>query len=63
MIESAVMTEAIKPVAEKYFMTDEELADLDSEFKLIHDRYQNKAPLGVHKLHKKIVEAQTKRHK
>ncbi len=44
-------------------MTDQELTDLDNEFKLIHDRYQNKAPLGVHKLHKKIVEAQTKRHK
>lgn len=44
-------------------MSDQELADLDAEFKKIHDGYQDKAPTGVHKLHKKIVEAQSRRHK
>ncbi len=44
-------------------MTDQELSDLNEEFKKIHDRYQNNPPESVHKLHKKIVEAQTKRHK
>lgn len=44
-------------------MTDQELEDLDEEFKHIHDKYQNNAPTGVHKLHKKIVDAQSKRRK
>lgn len=42
-------------------MTDEELATLDLEFKKIHDQYKDAPPVGVHKLHKKIVEARTKR--
>ena len=58
---------ASKPARDNFVdledMTDQELADLDNEFKLIHDKYQNKPPQGVHKLHKKIVEAQTKRRK
>jgi len=44
-------------------MTDDELEELDEEFKRLHDSYQDKAPIGVHKLHNKIVAARTKRQK
>lgn len=44
-------------------MTDDELAELDEEFKRLHEQYENKAPVSVHKLHKKIVAARTHRKK
>ncbi len=44
-------------------LSDEELDELDGEFKRLHEHYENKAPLSVHKLHKKIVAAKTNRQK
>jgi low affinity Fe/Cu permease len=44
-------------------MTDDELEELDAEFKRLHETYENNPPTGVHKLHKKIVAARTHRKK
>lgn len=44
-------------------MTDDELEELDAEFKRLHETYENNPPISVHKLHKKIVAARTHRNK
>lgn len=44
-------------------LSDDELNELDEEFKRLHEHYENKAPLSIHKLHKKIVAAKTNRQK
>lgn len=42
-------------------MTDEELTQLDEEFKKLHTTYQDLPPKVVHKFHKKIVAARSRR--
>lgn len=42
-------------------LTDDELNELDKEFKRLHENYKNQSPASVHKLHKKIVAVRTKR--
>ena len=42
-------------------MSDQELRDLDDEFKLIHDKFRDKPPAGIHELHKKLDEVRSKR--
>lgn len=42
-------------------LSDDELDQLDEEFKGLHEKYENRAPSSVHKLHKKIVDARTNR--
>lgn len=44
-------------------MTDNELDELDEEFKKLHEMYENKAPISIHKLHTKIVAVRTSRQK
>ncbi len=42
-------------------MSDQELDELDQEFKRMHEAYNNRPPVSVHKLHKKIVAVRTHR--
>ncbi len=42
-------------------LTDVELDELDDEFKRLHEMYENKPPVSIHKLHKKITAARTRR--
>lgn len=42
-------------------MTDEELGELDREFKRLRESYEDNVPGGVHKLHKKIAAVRSKR--
>lgn len=42
-------------------MSDDELDELDEHFKKIHNAYENNPPAGIHKLHKKIRAARTRR--
>ena len=42
-------------------MTDNDLEELDNEFKRLHETYQNKPPVSIHKLHRKILDFKTKR--
>lgn len=42
-------------------LSDEELAELDEQFKKLHDAYENGPPQSVHKLHKKIVAVHSRR--
>ena len=44
-------------------MSDDELAELDAEFKLLRDKYKEIPPTGLHKLHRKITIAQQRRKK
>lgn len=42
-------------------LSDDELAELDEQFKKLHEEYQNSPPTSIHKLHKKITAARTNR--
>lgn len=42
-------------------LSDDDLEELDEEFKRLHDSYQDNAPLSLHKLHSKIKVAHQKR--
>ena len=42
-------------------LTDSELAELDKEFKRLHENYNNKSPISIHKLHKKILAVRDQR--
>ena len=42
-------------------MTDNDLEELDNEFKRLHEAYENKPPVSIHKLHKKLLDFRTKR--
>lgn len=42
-------------------LSDEELDDLDKHFKKLHEQYENSPPPSIHKMHKKITAARTKR--
>lgn len=43
-------------------LTDEELADLDAQFKELREKaYKNNPPASIHKLHSKITDAKEKR--
>lgn len=42
-------------------LSDDDLEELDEEFKRLHDSYQDKAPLSLHKLHSKIKVAHQRR--
>lgn len=44
-------------------MSDQELTELDDEFKRLHEQYKNNPPVSLHKLHTKITAAQQKRNK
>ena len=58
---------ASKPARDNFVdvedLSDEELNELDEEFKRLHEQYQDKAPISLSKLHKKIMAARTSRHK
>lgn len=58
---------ASKPARDNFVdvedLSDDELNELDEEFKRLHEHYQNKAPLSLHKLHKKILDLKTFRRK
>lgn len=49
---------ASKPARDNFLdledMSDEELAELDQEFKKLHAQYENNPPPSLHKLHDKI---------
>lgn len=55
---------ASKPARDNFVdvedLSDEELDELDNEFKRLHEQYENKAPLSIHKLHKKIMAAKNR---
>lgn len=42
-------------------MSDDELDELDNEFKRLHEVYENKTPVSLHKLHEKISAARKRR--
>ncbi|HSX23878.1 MAG TPA: low affinity iron permease family protein [Candidatus Saccharimonadales bacterium] len=42
-------------------LTDDELAELDDEFKRIHEMYKDNPPQSLHKLHTKIQAAHRRR--
>lgn len=56
---------SIQPARDNFLdledMSDEELNELDEEFRKLHEVYRQNPPTSIHKLHKKIAAARTKR--
>lgn len=56
---------ASKPARDNFLdledMSDNELAELDEEFRRLHENYKNNPPVSLHKLHTKITAAKQKR--